>query len=610
MSRLLSALALVLSLSLLLGLAQGEQPDEELLQGLVDVVRADDFDGKLAKILYRVDDQELRFAPGKEPKNLKAGNFIKVRGKANGNKFDTTDEAQVLVNTCGKLASCTCPPQAAGGTTSTSGGGTTVPAVTGDKHAIVIIVSFTDKANGSTPASLTNVLFNASNSVNAAYKELSYNQVSWSGTVVGPFTINYQSTGTDYYAWGNAADAAATAAGVNLSSYAYRIYAIPTNGTGYGGLGQMPGTKTWVFYENGKIYAHELGHNLGMHHASTPGAEYGDATCFMGNAGLTHTNSPHKVAMGWIPSGNVQTVTQNGTYMLARSEDQRAEAQLLKFSKPDTGESYYVSYRRPIGFDAGLSTSFTDRASVHSWNGNSTTQTFLLSALADTQSYTDTVNGITITQTSHNDTHSYVQVSFTPVPRAPTVTMSPASQSGAPGLAKTYTLTVKNNDGNGSPSATFTLTPTVPAGFSGTLTATTLTLGPGAQGTSTFTLTPSASTTGGTYTASVAASDPLVALHQGSASATYTIDGTPPSAPGNLTAKAIKKGINLTWTASSDNVGVASYTVFRNGVAVGTTSGTLYTDRPSSGTYSYKVVAKDAAGNVSPDSNTVTATRR
>ncbi len=626
MSRSLRAITVALSLSVCLGISvHADQPsdDEELIQGTVDVIRADDFEGKLARVIYRINETlpenvpdqvkrslELRFAPGKEPKDLKSGNFVKVRGKANGNKFDTTDSATVLVNTCGKLASCTCPPQAAGGTTSTSGGGTVVPAVTGDKKAIVIIVSFTDKANTSTPQSLTNLLFNASSSVNAVYKELSFNQVSWSGTVVGPYTINYQSTGTDYYAWGNAADAAAQAAGVSLSGYAYKVYAIPSNGTGYGGLGQMPGTKTWVFYESGKIYAHELGHNLGMHHASTPGAEYGDSTCFMGNSGLIHTNSPHKIAMGWIPSGNVQTVTQNGTYMVARSEEQRADAQVLKFSKPDTNESYYVSYRRPMGFDAGLSTAYTDRASVHRWNGSSTTQTFFLGALGDTQSYTDTVNGITITQTSHNDTHSFVSVSFTPVPKAPTVTISPASQSGAGGVAKTYTVTLKNNDSNGNPTATFSLTPTVPAGWTGILSATTLSLGPGAQGTSTLTLTPPASVAGGSYTASVAVSDPLVPLHAGSASATYTIDATPPTAPGNLTAKAIKKGINLTWTASTDNVGVASYTVFRNGVAVGTTSGTLYTDRPASGTYSYKVVAKDAAGNTSPDSNTVTATRR
>lgn len=36
--------------------------------------------------------------------------------------------------------------------------------------------------------------------------------------------------------------------------------------------------------------------------------------------------------------------------------------------------------------------------------------------------------------------------------------------------------------------------------------------------------------------------------------------------------------INLTWTASTDNVGVTGYRVFRNGTQVGTPSGTSYSD--------------------------------
>jgi len=91
-----------------------------------------------------------------------------------------------------------------------------------------------------------------------------------------------------------------------------------------------------------------------------------------------------------------------------------------------------------------------------------------------------------------------------------------------------------------------------------------------------------------------------------------TGDTTPPSAPGNLAYTQPASGqIKLTWSASTDNVGVTGYDVYANGVlrtSVG--AGVLtYTDsQPDSATVAYYVKAKDAAGNVSAASNTVTRT--
>ncbi len=89
------------------------------------------------------------------------------------------------------------------------------------------------------------------------------------------------------------------------------------------------------------------------------------------------------------------------------------------------------------------------------------------------------------------------------------------------------------------------------------------------------------------------------------------VDNTPPSVPANLTATAVSQSqINLSWSASTDNVGVAGYQVFRNGAQVGTTTSTSYMDSnlASSTTYSYTVTAFDAAGNVSAHSTAAAAT--
>jgi chitodextrinase len=69
--------------------------------------------------------------------------------------------------------------------------------------------------------------------------------------------------------------------------------------------------------------------------------------------------------------------------------------------------------------------------------------------------------------------------------------------------------------------------------------------------------------------------------------------------------------INLAWTAATDNIGVAGYHVFRNGIQVATLGAVTTfqnTGLVASTTYSYTVRAYDAAGNVSGQSISVSAT--
>jgi hypothetical protein len=86
-------------------------------------------------------------------------------------------------------------------------------------------------------------------------------------------------------------------------------------------------------------------------------------------------------------------------------------------------------------------------------------------------------------------------------------------------------------------------------------------------------------------------------------------DTQPPVAPGNLTITEPGQGqIHLAWTASTDNVGVSAYVVYRNNSLVATLAGNVlaYTETQSSTVpLEYFVRARDAAGNESPDSNRV-----
>ena len=91
--------------------------------------------------------------------------------------------------------------------------------------------------------------------------------------------------------------------------------------------------------------------------------------------------------------------------------------------------------------------------------------------------------------------------------------------------------------------------------------------------------------------------------------------GTPPdteapTVPANLTATAISSSqINLTWNASTDNIGVTGYKIFRDSSQVGTSVTTSFSDTglSASTTYTYTVSAYDAAGDESGQSISVSA---
>jgi chitodextrinase len=117
--------------------------------------------------------------------------------------------------------------------------------------------------------------------------------------------------------------------------------------------------------------------------------------------------------------------------------------------------------------------------------------------------------------------------------------------------------------------------------------------------TTTYTLT--ASNSSGSTTAVVAVT------------VTAGADVQPPTVPTLLSATAISATeVDLAWTASSDNIGVAGYQIIRNGTAIASIPGPALTYADTTGsattTYSYTVSAYDAAGNHSALSNALQAT--
>ncbi|WP_199185051.1 T9SS type A sorting domain-containing protein [Aquimarina sp. I32.4] len=89
------------------------------------------------------------------------------------------------------------------------------------------------------------------------------------------------------------------------------------------------------------------------------------------------------------------------------------------------------------------------------------------------------------------------------------------------------------------------------------------------------------------------------------------VDNDPPSTPANLVASGTTaRETTLNWGASTDNIGVTGYDIYQDNVVVGNSSTASYTVMGLAPltTYSFHVVAKDAAGNQSAPSNTVSVT--
>lgn len=122
--------------------------------------------------------------------------------------------------------------------------------------------------------------------------------------------------------------------------------------------GQMPGNVTWILSIPARsTIVHELGHNLGLHHANSlqcgyggiavpvggwcKREEYGDRWDEMGSS-TGQFSVPILKKLGW--AGNIVTVTKSGHWDLAAAEDSGDGIQALKIRAG--GKDYWVEYRR------------------------------------------------------------------------------------------------------------------------------------------------------------------------------------------------------------------------------------------------------------------------
>jgi len=446
------------------------------------------------------------------------------------------------------------------------------PNTFGAQSSVVILVNFQD--NTAQPYTVETARTLVFTNVSNFDMENSQNQTWLTGDVFGWFTLAMSGSTCNSDQLATLANQAATAAGVNLSSYRRIVYSFPQNACGWAGLGTVGGnpSRAWI---NGSfnllVVGHEMGHNFGLYHAHSlicPGTtlgtscstgEYGDVFDIMGNYTASHFDAFHKEQIGWLNYGSslpITTVASSGTYTIPPYET-GSGSKALKIAK-DASTFYYVEYRQPVGFDSVLSSypastsgvllrtgAPSDANSSFLLDTNPGTSSFSDAALAVGKTFTDPAAGVSITLTSASASGATVNVTLGTSSCAhnnPGVAINPAQASGAAGATVAYTVSVTNNDGTACSSGNFSLAATVPVGWSAVFTIPTLTLAPGASGSATLNVTSAAGAANGVNTVIASATNVAATAFKGSASATYTVN-TP--TPANFSLSASPASVSI-----------------------------------------------------------------
>ncbi|MDB9787178.1 hypothetical protein OAB57_03655, partial [Bacteriovoracaceae bacterium] len=249
--------------------------------------------------------------------------------------------------------------------------------------------------------------------------------------------------------------------GVDPTNWQHNIFILNNPGCGWAGTAMLGGHLSWVNKAtNPFIYAHELGHNFGMHHAATPEYEYADYSCPMGGAWkMTNYNAPHINQMSWdqkVP-GMTTKITESGIYdisTLGTKEDSLISPSIVMFDIPDTEDTYFLSYRNKIGLDKGapLADAYLNKLSIHTRQTLGHERSMLKKIIKIGDIYYDIEHNISVEMLSVNATGSSAQVyvnfeSTNPcIENEALLEVTSPTQIITSGTEATYNITIENRD--------------------------------------------------------------------------------------------------------------------------------------------------------------------
>ena len=288
----------------------------------------------------------------------------------------------------------------------------------GQRNVLALLINFTDKkaTDAISTSSVDQELYTNTVSVSNNYVASSANQFKFVRTPdstgnpgIFPITLNYAANAScDFFKWADDATAAATLAGINVSSFQHRLYILPSNvncpWAGIADLGCGTACEAWVV-AGGDItglMAHELGHNLQLNHSSTnlnnAGVinEYGDSSDFMGLTINRQLNAAHRNQLQWFQSfpGKITTVTASGQFIINSLDVGDNALEVLTVNKKNNTGTYYISYRTNAA-PFGMGAPYSGNVNIHYTNPGDN-HSFFVTAIGPAQTFVDAANGVTI----------------------------------------------------------------------------------------------------------------------------------------------------------------------------------------------------------------------
>ncbi|HXH31975.1 MAG TPA: hypothetical protein VNJ01_14290 [Bacteriovoracaceae bacterium] len=459
-----------------------------------------------------------------------------------------------------------------------------------------------------TPCSETSIatsLFGGQGSITHFFSENSRGQLNFTGNV-HPQVIEIDSSPSacDYPALASRIDGKLAAAGVVLADYQKLMYFVPSASCGWSGIAF--GNKRNFIYGGScavqGILAHELGHNLGLHHAWVPGSEYGDTSDVMGRAfnGLLGFNAINKDRLDWIYPDEVNQVaaTAGLSYAVAPSNSPYLGSitRTIVVNDPELPIPLYLSYRQPLGYDQILSPIFFNQLSIHSGSDTFNQVTTLLATIPIGGEFQHP-SGVKIKLNSLTESEGSVQVTKGCVKRAPVISGELLVRMKR-SASRQVSASIKNNNNAQCAPVTYSLQFTAPAGVTGTYIPASLTLRSGEEQTVQLQLTTDVQLFQNLkYTIRLLESEVQLAQREG----TIVFDETSPPVPFDLFAQVNSRCqfVDLFWD-TTHNGDTNGYQVFKNGTLLTSVQEPNYQDRRlRRGAYRYKIRAFDEAGNLS-----------
>jgi M6 family metalloprotease-like protein len=557
--------------------------------GELEYLVEDSADLKMHRQLFRLhratEVLSIQF-PGREPPGLISGSRISVGGIRSG-RHVVASEVELL--------------DAAQGGSTTADESATACGPTGPQKVVSILVNL---PSFKLP-SVTTTDFARGVLLGNAYAGASLSTTDWSvddfwrqgsdgkayvdaagSTVVGPVTLsqdfNTDANGTsycDYYGMGSAAMAAVDGQ-VDFQQFNRVKFIVPPNGAcSWAGVANV-GCRTQSTTGDGSFTAssawqradtmqsrssavqlstHEMGHNLGMSHASsrdfgaealggvgTAGslAEYGDTHSTMGSWNFGFYAASHAAnQLGWLSAGsNVQLVESSGTYTIQNYEGRPAAVKALKVRRGTGNEAWlWIESRQNTGlYSSRLNASLFTGALIryqdsttgiksHLLDFTPATSSFADAALQVGQTWTDPYSNVGITVNSVTAGAMTVTVNYGALPctqSAPTVTASPTSVATEYGSSTRFVVTVRNNSASGCAPETFSLAATAPGSWSQSFATNALTVSPGQQAQTDLTFGVPSPYALGTYTVTGSASSTASALGASASQSVTVIEPT------------------------------------------------------------------------------------